>query len=647
MADDLQDFLEKQGVIIDTLKRVLINFKKLPKTNVTLTTARTRLANLQKYWEKILDLHAKINRAAKAEDRKKLPYFLQDEFLAAEDAYTEAVDYLQEVITNFVAPESPAGNTPADPTVDDEIQSSSTTLQRIPIPTFTGKFTEWPRFRHLFHSLVHSNKALTKIAKFHYLISSVAGPAATPLDGLNVSPENYDAAWKMLLEEYDNEKELIRAHLRTIIRLPDGKLETAAELKKLKDTVRVALINVANLGFQVDNWDLLVTIMSEKFGTETDAKWREHLGASKKSLSYKELSDFLNGRILSLPASKSVIPATINNSQKKSRSAVHNVSVQNCVNCNGAHGLANCERFRSLAVEQRRTLVQEKRACFNCLRSNHFTRNCPSKLRCMSCRRSHHTLLHLKGGRTTRDMGAPEPGAGDQGPQAGTTPSSVQEKATVAHIQPTLPSSLREDRGVMPTAWVDLHTTEGRRIPVRALLDQCSTLSFVSESFCRTLRTRRQRIDLTIHGVARMQRDGLRSRVTLGLSPRDRLSPMIPLTAQSTIVLPDITAYTAPRDLPIDTWPHLRGLELANPDPSSQHPIHMLIGLYLSVVFPSIIEAESPRVGPKDLPMAQKTVFRWVLSGPGDVAQPDLVEAHVSLCVNKSDTNTLLQLLGG
>ncbi|KAH0946309.1 hypothetical protein HN011_003575, partial [Eciton burchellii] len=215
----------------------------------------------------------------------------------------------------LVTPSSSASPSSPDP-VDDETQSSAT-LQRIPIP-FIGEFIEWPRFRHLFHSLVHSNKALIKIAKFHYLISSVAGPVATSLDGLNVSPENYDAAWRTLLEEYDNEKELIRAHLRTIIRLPDGKLETAAELKKLKDTVRVALINVANLGFQVDNWDpLLVTIMSEKFGPETEAKWSEHLGASKKSPSYKVLSDFLNCRILSLPASKGVTPATVNNSQKR------------------------------------------------------------------------------------------------------------------------------------------------------------------------------------------------------------------------------------------------------------------------------------------------------------------------------------------
>jgi tetratricopeptide (TPR) repeat protein len=327
MAENLRKLILEQANATNDMKRILINYKKLAKANITLGKTNSHLAELQALWKEVRYRHNDITFVATEEDRKKLPYFTQDEYQAAEDAYNQALDHLQEAIDALVTPSSSASPSSPDP-VDDETQSSSTTLQRIPIPTFTGEFTEWPRFRHFFHSLVHSNKALTKIAKFHYVISSVAGPAATSLDGLNVSPENYDDAWRTLLEEYDNEKELVRAHLRTIIYLPDGKLETAAELKKLKDTVRVALINVANLGFQVDNWDpLLVTIMSEKFGTETDAKWREHLSTSKKSPSYKELSDFLNGCILSLPASKSVTSATVNNSQKKGRSTVHNVSV--------------------------------------------------------------------------------------------------------------------------------------------------------------------------------------------------------------------------------------------------------------------------------------------------------------------------------
>jgi hypothetical protein len=57
-----------------------------------------------------------------------------------------------------------------------------------------------------------------------------------------------------------------------------------------------------------------------------------------------------------------VAPTVVNNPQKKGRSVVHSVSVQNCVNCDGSHGLAKCEKFLSLSVEQRRALTLEKPA---------------------------------------------------------------------------------------------------------------------------------------------------------------------------------------------------------------------------------------------------------------------------------------------
>jgi len=112
-------------------------------------------------------------------------------------------------------------------------------------------------------------------------MSSVIGAAATTLNGLDISPENYNDAWEKLklLKEYDNKRALIRT--QTINRLPNGELETAVELKKLKDTVHVALLNVTKMGCQLSNWDpLLVLIMSEKLGPQTETKWNEHLGYS-------------------------------------------------------------------------------------------------------------------------------------------------------------------------------------------------------------------------------------------------------------------------------------------------------------------------------------------------------------------------------
>ncbi|KAH0947354.1 hypothetical protein HN011_007448, partial [Eciton burchellii] len=75
------------------------------------------------------------------------------------------------------------------------------------------------------------------------------------------------------------------------------------------------------------------------------------------------------------------------------------------------------------------------------------------------------------------------------------------------------------------------------------------------------------------------------TRVSLGLSPRDKPVPMIPLMAH---MLPNITAYTAPQTQPLDMWPHLRDIERILADPTSQHPIHMLIGSnqFASILMP-------------------------------------------------------------
>jgi hypothetical protein len=201
----------------------------------------------------VQSLHAKINLAATAEDRKKLPYFFQDDFLAAEDAYYEAADYLQEAISSFVASESPTYDPDTAFTVGNEPQSSSLTLPRIPLPTFSGKISEWQKFRDTFHSLIHSNKTMTNIAKFYYLTSSVIGDAAATFDKFYSSSDNYNDAWEMLLNESGDKRALISTTLQSFICFSKRKFETAAELKKLRYTVSVALKNLSKFLVRMPN----------------------------------------------------------------------------------------------------------------------------------------------------------------------------------------------------------------------------------------------------------------------------------------------------------------------------------------------------------------------------------------------------------
>jgi len=71
---------------------------------------------------------------------------------------------------------------------------------------------------------------------------------------------------------------------------------------------------------------------------------------------------------------------------------------------------------------------------------------------------------------------------------------------------------------LLATAWIDLHTAESRCVKVRALLDQSSTLSFISESLCQTLRTKR-RADLQIRCFGENYTGHARLKVSLRLAP--------------------------------------------------------------------------------------------------------------------------------
>jgi len=67
-----------------------------------------------------------------------------------------------------------------------------------------------------------------------------------------------------------------------------------------------------------------------------------------------------------------------------------------CGACKGPHGLATCEKFKMLTIEEKRVIVDKCKACSSCLRMGHFVRSCRRKRKCSipDCNRYHHTLLH-------------------------------------------------------------------------------------------------------------------------------------------------------------------------------------------------------------------------------------------------------------
>ncbi|XP_011858429.1 PREDICTED: uncharacterized protein LOC105555986 [Vollenhovia emeryi] len=188
MSSDLESLLVSQTHSIDQLTRALVNFKKLPKAQITLPKTKGRLTNLEALWEKIQAFHIQLLQTATAEEKKTTPYFKQEGFLAAEEAYFDAADHLHETIGKLSsdAPSAPyRGN---ESSYRDAHTSFSLHLPRISLPDFSGDFTQWENFRGIFLSLVDKHESLTKTQKLHYLKASLSGEAAKLISNI---PTNF------------------------------------------------------------------------------------------------------------------------------------------------------------------------------------------------------------------------------------------------------------------------------------------------------------------------------------------------------------------------------------------------------------------------------------------------------------------------
>lgn len=68
-------------------------------------------------------------------------------------------------------------------------------LGPVELPTFNGNLTEWTAFKDLFEYLIHNNRQLTDILKFHQLRSKLRGPALETIKGYQITGRNYALAW--------------------------------------------------------------------------------------------------------------------------------------------------------------------------------------------------------------------------------------------------------------------------------------------------------------------------------------------------------------------------------------------------------------------------------------------------------------------
>ncbi|XP_011858428.1 PREDICTED: uncharacterized protein LOC105555985 [Vollenhovia emeryi] len=357
------------------------------------------------------------------------------------------------------------------------------------------------------------------------------------------------------------------------------KNENVPELKKLRDNVSASLAALANLERPVEQWDdLLVYIISQKFSPRTRNEWNLERGDTDAYPTYKEIHDFMTLRIRGLTDYPSQSDSASNNLSFVSALARGN-KARTSVNNVSPVKCVRCSGNHSLAkCNKFLSLPVEQRRL---VARQH---KC-----CFNCPRTEHFLSNC--------------------PSKGRCNRCHQAHHSLLHSESTEGGTRCEPSAINSTL------SSQATASVAAASEPPASL-FAS---VQTVHSARSFITSPPH--------------VLLATAYGRLSTIEGRTFKR------ITAYTASQTKPAAMWPHLRDLPLADPDPSSNHPIHVLIGadLYGSLLLDGL------RQGPVGTPTGQRTVLGWIISGPVGSARPAGESASVLNCVSCEDTNSLLQ----
>ncbi|XP_070527728.1 uncharacterized protein [Cardiocondyla obscurior] len=612
----MSDLLIKQSVTRRSIERMLSNFKKLGRENITAAKVRSRIAFLQEAWSKFQEVHVQLLRSTPETDLQSVDYFRNQEFEATEEAYQSTRDALTDFLEELEPVVSPASAFYSTGILAEPQGLAMPNMPKFRLPLFDGNYADWATFRDKFISLVIRNSSLSDFARMHYLVSSLKGTALNCVSTLPVTADNFRLAWSALKERFDDKQRLISTHFATLFGISALQRESAEDLQLLRDRVQNTISLMDQLGrSQAKLWsDFLVYFIKQKLDPVTRKAWNLKNSDAEIPRPYTELLAFLSSRSRALENNDDVLAPKSTRSNATSRvhhastasSASVSSSVSACPLCKRSYYLTSCSRFSALTPVARLETAKKFHRCLNCLSSSHTLAACKSQYSCRACQQRHHSMLHMDShvssvASTNIDK--------DTEPRA----ASVSVNSAVTNTVPRTNKQI-----LLATARVKISVRSGRSVSVRALLDQGSEATFILESIAQLLRAKKQRSPINISAVGGVQIGQVRHAINISVSPLHSEAPLISTTA---LVLNSLTQYAPRHVISLRSMSHISDLSWADPDPTSSDPIHLILGanLYGELILDGV------KRGAVGQPLAQRTIFGWILSGPLSMPPADSV----------------------
>lgn len=508
------------------------------------------------------------------------------------------------------------------PDANESLQSQSASnnnqqgfkLPQIDIAKFEGAYFEWLSFRDTYLSLIHKNENIQTIHKFHYLLSYLRGDAARVVSNIEVSQANYENAWRLLCDRYDNKKQLINFHLNSLLNTESIQRESCRALRYLIDHVNKNLRALQSLGQPTDKWDIIIIhIIASKLDSTTLLKWEEYrntLSADVPTL--QDFDKFLSNRadVLELLKQKNTVNNNATKSQyTNSRSAMpmqfnSNRHVQSfpsldseapgtstttlvCTYCNGSHRVYDCQSFLAKGVEDRINEALKRKLCLNCLRPGHRTRMCRVGP-CNSCKKRHNTLLHR--------------------PVQPNEPTTANESLANNTLTTDCNFSNVNKQIILSTAIIDIFNPQTRQTEsVRALLDCGSQSSYMTVSLKEKLCLQSHKTNVKIIGIGNNTSHCVESCVAQINSKESDFQATLTF-----MLLPTLTSYIPKYKINTETFNIPTSVRLADPSFDRPAPVDVILG---ADIFWDILGSHQINLGANS-PQLRSSQLGWLIAGP-------------------------------
>lgn len=614
-----KDLLAKRGYIKGSVTRIITFLEKYEADKVCAGELISRLEKLENKWSEYENVYLQL---IVLDENDQLKDDLNKELEEFENLFYLTRSKLTEMITNATP-----GTSSSSPSLYNTAHSANfntnTPAVKLPVinlPTFNGCYESWFSFHDTFVSLIDSNRQLSQIQKFYYLKSCLKGEAEKHLESIDVTNDNYEIAWKLLKDRFEDKQLIISKTVELLINPDYIKKESAAGLRNLLDSTVKNIRVLAQLGEPTSHWDtIIVHIVLSRVDSTTRREWESQTDITYP-VKFETLSKFLQNRCKMLESVESHCQQQLSSTNQQStrstkpsssksftaaasintncsefqtqESSFFTKSPQSCKICKESHFTQNCETLLKMTVEDGIVEVKKRNLCLNCLRYGHFIIDCKSS-KCRKCNRTHNTILHMEKQDTTFESS----------PQEDTSENALKPPETISNL---CAHTVNTTQVFLATAIIKVQDKFGGYYTCRALLDTASQSNFISEQLCQILQLERVENQMPVYLL-----EGNTTKVShrVNTTIKSRLCEFAANMDFS--ILTHVTGNLPCIQVNTDDWNIPKNIKLADPNFNIPNKIDMLIGAKLFFKIFSVGEIE---ISPS-LPTLKKTVFGWILGG--------------------------------